>query len=69
MRKAAKKGETVFEKILCSFLYISKRWWAGGKEKAYIVKEKTKLRKKKRIGGQRTAKNWERRQQSRLKIV
>lgn len=25
-RKAGKKGDTVFDKILCSFLYISKRW-------------------------------------------
>lgn len=51
MRKAAKKGEAAIDKILCSFLYISKKWWPGAKEKACIVKEKTKLSKKKRIGG------------------
>lgn len=37
------------------FYLISKRWWAGGMEKACIVQNKTKLREKKRIGRQRTA--------------
>lgn len=45
-RKAGKKGETVFDKILCSFLYISKRWWAGGEGKGMYCQREDKTKEK-----------------------
>lgn len=56
-------------RVCAVFFKFQRDGGQGEKEMARIVKEKTKLRKKKIIGGQRTAKNRERRQQSRLKIV
>lgn len=55
MRKSwKKKGDAVFDKILCSFLYISKRWRAGGEGKGiYCQREdKTKAKEKWKDKGQ-----------------